>query len=191
MIKSKNVVHIKILFFCSLIKIQLVLHTTLDYRPGSRMCFFFFFFMGQSGGAIRWRVCYQRGLPYLVCKFGHYCKSFNWNVFIGLPSLICNNFFFFIYFASATLHSLASFVFVSVMVSLQFFLLAQWNPINFGFLILFCFVFIEVTMPFRTFGVFLFSMLYNRDMFGQGPALRQQRCWISSLEILITCVSYQ
>ena len=28
--------------------------------------FFFFFFFGQSGGAIRWRVCYQRGLPCLV-----------------------------------------------------------------------------------------------------------------------------
>ena len=31
--------------------------------------FFFFFFLkkiGQSGGASRWRVCYQRGLPRLV-----------------------------------------------------------------------------------------------------------------------------
>ena len=28
--------------------------------------FFFFFFFGQSGGASRWRVCYQQGLPRLV-----------------------------------------------------------------------------------------------------------------------------
>ena len=27
---------------------------------------FFFFFLGQSGEAYQWRVCYQRGLPRLV-----------------------------------------------------------------------------------------------------------------------------
>ena len=31
---------------------------------------FFFFFFGQSGGASRWRVCYQGGLPRLV-----YCEG--------------------------------------------------------------------------------------------------------------------
>ena len=34
----------------------------------SGVIFFYFinFFFGQSGGASRWRVCYQRGLPRLV-----------------------------------------------------------------------------------------------------------------------------
>ena len=31
--------------------------------------FFFFFFFGKSGGASRWRVCYQRGLPRLVLNW--------------------------------------------------------------------------------------------------------------------------
>ena len=30
---------------------------------------FFFFFFRQSGGASRWRVCYQRGLPRLVLQY--------------------------------------------------------------------------------------------------------------------------
>ena len=46
-------------------------------------------------------------------------------------------------------------------------------------------------MLFGTFGVFLFSLLYSMDMFGQSPALLKQMCCISSLEILLTCVSYQ
>ena len=29
--------------------------------------FYFYFFFGQNGEAYRWRVCYQRGLPRLVC----------------------------------------------------------------------------------------------------------------------------
>ena len=31
---------------------------------------FFFFFFGQSGEAYWWRVCYQWGLPRLVCLDG-------------------------------------------------------------------------------------------------------------------------
>ena len=30
--------------------------------------FFYFFIIGQSGGASRWRVCNQRGLPRLVSQ---------------------------------------------------------------------------------------------------------------------------
>ena len=37
----------------------------------SHVIFFFFYVkkIGQSGGASRWRVCYQRGLPRLVSKY--------------------------------------------------------------------------------------------------------------------------
>ena len=38
------------------------------------MSFFFFFYLkknGQSGGASRWRVCYQQGLPHLVKPQNH------------------------------------------------------------------------------------------------------------------------
>ena len=31
--------------------------------------FFYFFIFFQSGGAIRWRVCYQWGLPRLVYQY--------------------------------------------------------------------------------------------------------------------------
>ena len=34
--------------------------------PVSHVNLFFIFFLGQSGAAYRWRVCYQRGLPRLV-----------------------------------------------------------------------------------------------------------------------------
>ena len=32
----------------------------------SNVTFFYIFFVGQSGKAYLWRVCYQRGLPRLV-----------------------------------------------------------------------------------------------------------------------------
>ena len=35
-------------------------------RVTCHMSLLFSFFFGQSGGAYRWRVCYQRGLPRLV-----------------------------------------------------------------------------------------------------------------------------
>ena len=34
---------------------------------------FFFFFLGQSGEAYRWRVCYQQGLPCLVLLYAARC----------------------------------------------------------------------------------------------------------------------
>ena len=38
----------------------------------------FLFFLGQSGGASRWRVCYQRGQPRLVCMrlFHIFCSIY-------------------------------------------------------------------------------------------------------------------
>ena len=60
-------------------------------RVNCHMSFFFFFIVKkiwQSGGASRWRVCYQRGLPRLVSLWNHpfYCavsrpdlKTVKWN----------------------------------------------------------------------------------------------------------------
>ena len=36
------------------------------------VCQFFLFFFGQSGGVIRWRVCYQQSLPRLVFVFSEF-----------------------------------------------------------------------------------------------------------------------
>ena len=52
-------------------------------------------------------------------------------------------------------------------------------------------IFIEVTILVEPFGVFLFSLLYSMDMFGQSPAFLKQRGCISSLDIKLTCVLYQ
>ena len=41
-----------------------------------RVCVCSFFFLAQSGGATRWRVCYQRGLPRLVLQ----AMSQNWTL---------------------------------------------------------------------------------------------------------------
>ena len=45
-------------------------HVSHVTRHMLRVMFFlnFFFIFGQSGGASRWRVCYQQGLPRLVKK---------------------------------------------------------------------------------------------------------------------------
>ena len=45
-------------------------------RVTCHMWRFFFFFFWQSGGASRWRVCYQRGLPRLVIYICSVTPSF-------------------------------------------------------------------------------------------------------------------
>ena len=37
--------------------------------------YFIFYFFGQSGGAMWWRVCYQQGLPHLVLMSIQVCSS--------------------------------------------------------------------------------------------------------------------